>query len=285
MSIKFFGQFLLERKALTSEQLLDAISYQETHNLKFGQYAMKKGYLKPGDVDRLNEEQKRSDNLIGELAVKLGMLEPSHVEEILTMQKNDHVQIGQVIVTKGFLTEEQLQVELEAFKADQSVYATGNIVVPEGIKSSELVGDIVDITVKMLQRVAGVEAKVDDGNIVDQDPEQAFSAVSITFSGGMNCDYILMSDEDGAKAMTAAVIGQDASDEAPEVLVDGIKEFANVVCGNILARMAQKGKSVEISIPHVMQYNDGYGVINGRKAVIYKIPTTGGMVSLLLVLY
>ena len=285
MSIKFFGQFLLERGVLNRDQLLEAISYQENHNLRFGQYAQRKGYLTEADVERLNEEQKTADMLIGELAVKLGMLETYQVEEILTMQKNDHVQIGRVLVMKGFLDDAGLQRELDAFKEDQRPYATDKIVVPPEIKNAELVADIVDITLKMMQRIAGIEAKADDGTLINSDPDEKYSAVSITFSGGLNCDFVIMADEDASRAMAASILGEDASAEDREMIVDGVKEFANVVCGNILARMAQRGKSVEITIPHIMEYKGGYGLTGDGNTLVYQVPTTAGNSSLVLVVY
>lgn len=285
MSIKFFGQFLLEREVITSEQLLEAVSYQESKNLKFGQYAEKKGFLSNADVERLHEEQKTADMRIGELAVKLGMLETSQVEEVLTMQKNDHVQIGKCLVTKGFVDEAALQRELAAFREDQRHYARHEVAVPEGLKSAGLVSDIVDISVKMIVRMAGMEAKSDGGTIIDKEPAEAYSAVAITFSGGMNCNYVLMADEGASRSLAASIIGSDAADEDRDMVVDGVREFANVICGNILARFAQKGKSVEISIPHTLEYKDGYAILNGGSTVLYDIPTTGGNVWLALVLY
>ena len=285
MSIKFFGQFLLERGVLTSGQLLEAVSYQESRNLKFGQYAEKKGFLSAADVDRLQQEQKTADMRIGELAVKLGMIEAGQVDEILTMQKNDHVQIGQCLVSKGFIDEAALERELDAFKADQSPYVRDEIAVPEGTKNSAMVSDIVDISLKMLVRVAGLDAKSDGGIVLDKEPAEVYSCVAITLSGGMNCNYVFMADEDVSRALATSIIGSDASREDREMVVDGVREFANIICGNILARLAQRGKSVEISIPHTLEYKGGYGIVNGGSTVLYEIPTSAGTVWLALVLY
>jgi len=285
MSVKFFGQFLLERAVLTNEQLLEAISYQENRNLRFGQYAQSKGFLQAPDVEKLNEEQKTTDLKIGEVAVKLGMLNTLQVDELLTMQSNDHVQIGQVLIMKGFIDEETLEGELKAFREDQKPYAADKVVVPEGIKNANMVAALVDLTLKMLQRVAKVEAKSDDGTMVGKKLEQAYAAVSITMSGGLNCDYIIMGDEGISRAMAAAILGEDASGEEKEMVLDGVKEFCNVVCGNILGKMAQKGKNVEISVPHILDYKDGYGLEGSGSAVAYQMPTTAGLATLVLVIY
>lgn len=285
MSVKFFGQFLLERVALTSEQLLEAVSYQENRNRRFGKYAESKGFLEAHEVERLNEEQKNTDLMIGELAVKLGMLTSIQVNEILTMQRNDHVQLGQILVMKGFIDEATLEAELEAFREDQSPYDDDRVLVPEGIRGAEMVSAMVDLTLKMLQRVAGVVVKADEGKVLARKLDEAYCAVSITLSGGLNCDYVLVCDEGVARAIAAAVIGEDASAEEKEMVVDGVKEFANMVCGNILGKMAQRGKSVEISVPHILDYSNGYGLSGSATTVAYRMPTTIGEASLVLVLY
>ena len=138
---------------------------------------------------------------------------------------------------------------------------------------------------KMMIRVAGLEAKNDDGTILDKEPAEAYSAVAITLSGGMNCNYVFMADEAASRALATSIIGSDATDEDRDMVMDGVREFADVICGNILARFAQRGKSVEISIPHTLEYKGGYGVVNGSSTVLYEISTTAGTAWLALVLY
>ena len=283
MSIKFFGQFLLERNVIDAKSLLEAIRFQESRNMKFGEYAISKGFLEKVQVKRLHEEQKRNDMLIGQLAVKLEMVTEEQVDEILTMQKNDHVCIGEAIVVKNFVSQEIIDRELDAFREEQSVYSMGETGVPDGLKQPEFVRIMGDITLKMLRRIVELEAKMDDGVLMEIEPEENFAAVSVTFSGGLNYDYIIMADEEMARAITGAVIGGDASAESDDLVSDGVREFANIVCGNLLARMAQMGKNVEISIPHSVIFDGGYQFVANRAAVKYTIATTSGIFVLLVV--
>ena len=283
MSIKFFGQFLLERNVINAKDLLEVIRFQASRNMKFGEYAISKGYLEKVQVKRLHEEQKRNDMLIGQLAVKLEMLSEEQVDEILTMQKNDHLCIGEAIVVKGFVTQEAIDRELAAFKEDQSVYAMGETGVPDGFKQPEYVRIMGDITLKMLRRIAQFEAKMDDGVFMEVEPGESFVAVSVIFSGGLNFDYILLADEEMSRAVAGAIIGGDAANEDEDLVIDGVREFGNIVCGNLLARMAQMGKNVEISIPHTVKYDGGYQFVTNSSAVKYTIATTSGLLALLIV--
>jgi len=283
MSIKFFGQFLLERNLIDAKSLLEAIRFQESRNMKFGAYAISKGFLEKVQVKRLHEEQKRNDMMIGQLAIKLEMISEEQVDEILTMQKNDHVCIGEAIVVKGFVSQEVIDRELDAFREEQSVYSMGETGVPDGLKQPEYVRIMGDITLKMLRRIVQLEAKMDDGVLMEIEPEENFVAVSVTFSGGLNYDYIILAEEEMAREVAGAVIGGDASGEGEELIFDGVREFANIVCGNLLARMAQMGKNVEISIPHSVKYDGGYQFVSNRAAAKYSIATTSGIFSLLIV--
>jgi CheY-specific phosphatase CheX len=283
MSIKFFGQFLLERNVLSAKDLLESIRLQESKNLRFGDYAVSKSYLLTDQVKRINEEQKRNDMMIGELAVKLDMLSEEQVDEILTMQKNDHVCIGEAIVAKGFLTSEVLERELGLFKEEQSAYATGEVGAPDGLKNPEFIKIMAEITLKMLRRIVQVEAKMDDGILMEIEPGEKFAVVSITFSGGLNFDFILLADIEMTRAIAGAIIGGDASKEHEDIVIDGVREYANIVCGNLMAKMAQMGKNVEISIPHTVKFEDGYDFVSGRTAAKYTIASTSGILELLLV--
>ena len=283
MSVKFFGQFLMERNVLGAKELLEALRYQESRNQKFGDYAVARGYLTKEQVARITEEQKRQDMRFGELAVELDMLTEEQVDEVLTLQKNDHLLIGEAIVGKGLLAQDVIDREIKAFRSDQAVYDTDDVPVPAGMKKPEMIKPIVDITMKMIRRIIQVEAKSDDGILMEREPEEIFSTVSLTFSGGMNCDFIMMADIEMARALAGAIIGGDASKEHEDVVIDGVREFANVICGNILAKFAKLGKQVEISIPHSIAYDGGYNLVMGRAAVKYTIATTAGMLSLLIV--
>lgn len=289
MSIKFFGQYLLEKKAITTEQLLDALTFQESRNLKFGDYAVSKGYLKPEELDRLNEEQKRTDMFIGELAVKDKLLTSTQVDEILMMQKNDHIQLGQVLVLKKFIDEKRLGVELKAFKEEQAVYAVDKVKVPDGVKHPDFMSEVLDLSVKLTRRVTHLEVKMGEGRILKSEPARSFAAISITFSGAVNFDYVVIADEAVSRMLAGSVIGDDVSNDPEDIIIDGLKEYANIVCGNIIASFAKRGKSVEISIPHVLAHAgaSGYGLTKqkGTIPVGFPIATTGGNIEVVYVEY
>jgi CheY-specific phosphatase CheX len=284
MSIKFFGQFLLEKNVITPEQLLEAVKYQEAHNLRFGDYAQTKGYITKEDIVTILREQKRIDMQFGEIAVKLNILTPAQVEEILTLQRNDHVLIGQALVRKGFLTEETLDRELVLFKKEQSQYAPGEVVVPPGLDNPDIVRDVVDLTQKMLRRLSNLTVKAEHGSVGNDEPRRNDVTIVVRFSGSLAYDYVFSASRAVSELITSGVIGEDSSGESQEVIVDGVKEFCNIVCGNIIAKMAQKGKTVSISAPEeVVVSGGGYHIVKGRKAISFTLSSASGDMTLILV--
>jgi CheY-specific phosphatase CheX len=277
VGIKFFGQYLLEKGMITAEQLLEASSYQESKNLRFGEYARSRGYLTDRDIRRIQEEQRHTDMLFGELAVRLGILTPEAAEEILTRQKNDHLYIGEALVEKNFISREALDVELSLFREDQKDYAPGVISVPSGVRDPQAVRDAVDLTKKMFLRVARLEVKVGDGFMSMDEPGKNFASVSVRISGKGGMEYALSTSREVSAAIYAGLLGEaGASESDEELVVDSVKEFCNITCGNILARMAQRGHSAELHPPR----EDFH--LGGRTAVRYPLYSTSGDISLII---
>lgn len=284
MGVKFFGQYLLEKKTITPQQLIEAVEYQESKNLKFGEYALSKGYLKRTDIIRIQNEQKRVDMQFGEVAVKLNILTPTQVLEILTMQKNDHVYIGDALVIKGFITKGVLERELALFKEDQSKYAAGEIHVPEGVSNPDIVKDVVNLTQKMLQRIAYLNIKVGEGFISTNEPEENYILVSVALHGTLNYIYGFSSSQEVARLIASSIIGEEVKDDTKDIISDGVKEFCNITCGNIIAKLSQRGKNVDISPPtEIVFENDGYHLVEGKKAVHYRLASPVGGSYLILV--
>ena len=86
--------------------------------------------------------------------------------------------------------------------------------------------------------------------------------------------------------IASGVLGEDASGEPAEIICDGVKEFCNIVCGNVTGKLAQRGKAVDISPPAEVDYlADGYNVLKGKQGLFYPLASTLGEILLILVEY
>lgn len=283
MSVKFFGQFLIEKNIITPEQLIDAVDFQETVNQKFGDYAVSKGYLTKDDVLKVQAAQNKTDKMFGDIAIIMGLLTQKQVDEILVRQKNDHVYIGAALVKKGFIAPANLVKHLDDFKQDQAGYEVGEIFIPEGTDSPDMIQDMVAITKKLLYRVSRINAKIGKGSVSTEEPERNFAVISVSLVGPASYDYILSCSLEASEVIASSILGMNVINEPGEIIADAVKEFANIVCGNIISKFAQKGKSVEISPPLEVPYSkDGYKLVNNRKAIYYPFISTAGDIELIL---
>jgi len=284
MGVKFFGQFLLEKNIITPSQLIEAVEFQEKKNLKFGEYAISKGYITEKDVEKFQQEQKHVDMLFGELAVKLNILTPDQVKEILAMQKNDHILIGEVLLKKGFITQDVLEKELALFKKDQSKYTAKDIRTPSDIINPEIVKDIVNLSQKMLERVADLHTKIGDGFVSTDEPKENFLLISISLYGNLIYEYALSTPQEISNLIASAMIGKNVNNDPKEVISEGVKEFCNVACGNIIAKLSQRGNNVDIKPPEEVVFSaDGYNLVRGRPAIYYPIISPKGVSTLILI--
>lgn len=243
MGIKFFGNFLVEREVITRKQLIEALEEQKRVNLKFGEHAVRLGFLKEEDIPRIRDVQKREDLKFGEAAIKLGLLTSEQVERIFRIQKSSHKLLGEILVEKGFITRDVLERELRVFDADQRTYMTETIYLPEGIKYREEVGIIIDLSKKFLLRVAGVNTKFGDFDFTEC-PELQIAA-EVTFSGDAAMNFIFNSP----RSVAQKLVWEYGLEETDENLKDVVKELTNMICGNTSAKLERLGKKADISHP------------------------------------
>ncbi|MCK5512409.1 MAG: chemotaxis protein CheX, partial [Thermodesulfovibrionia bacterium] len=242
MAVKFFGQYLLEKNIIKPHELIEAVKYQDSKNRSIGEYAVSMGYLTEKDVEKICNEQKRVDMRFGDLAVKLGLLTPAQVKEILTMQINERILIGEAMVEKGFLTRDVLDRELDLFQKDQSMYKTGLILTPAGVNNPKVIKEMVELTQKMLQRLTRLTIKVGNGYISTEEPYKSFLLVSVSLRGSAEYEYIFSSSQEIAHLIASSFIGENVQNEQKEVIIDSVKEFCNITCGNIIAKLSQRGE-------------------------------------------
>src|SRR3972149_421897 len=105
MNSRFFGQYLLEKGRITSEQLVAALEQQKTVQAAIGILALESGLLTAEQIKQILTEQRKTGLRFGEQAVVMGSLTQTQVDELLQEQEVSHrVRLGEVLVSKGYLT-------------------------------------------------------------------------------------------------------------------------------------------------------------------------------------
>ncbi len=251
MAVKFFGQFLVEKGAVSRVDLLKAIDLQDKTNLKFGEMVVEMGLMTTLQIAKVHHAQRGEDLQFGDMAVKLGFLTAEQVQQVLTRQRNNHLYIGEALIKVGALSNARLDSYLSEFKQDQSAYISEKIEIPAGVQHQPIWEMVADLTYKMLSRVANLYFRAGPCTLIDQLPSRPIIA-EMGFSGEVSARYLLSATENSRKLMAKAILDETSVDnESVEVLDDSVMEFVNIVCGNIVAKAAQTGHSIDISPPEM----------------------------------
>ncbi len=272
MAVKFFGQFLIEKGIVSREVLLKAVELQEAVNLKFGEMALAMEFVSAADVERIHDAQRSEDLMFGDMAVKLGIMTPDQIKQVLTRQKNSHLYIGEALVQVGALNSEELQGYLEEFKADQAPYATAKVFIPDGVPHSDIWEMSADLSGKMVARIVNLPCRLGECRRTER-LEANDVVAAMDFCGDINAHYLLSVSAAVQKKIALAILKEENVDnEPPEVLDDAVMELVNIICGNIVAKAAQRGKCTEIKPPLVFHpASGGIAVPTGGQGIVFPI--------------
>lgn len=121
MYAQFFGSYLLNKKAVTPEQLTTAISRMSDTHIKLGTLAMHKGYMTASEVDEVCFLQTREDKRFGEIALERNYLFEDQLDDLLKSQNPDFLLLGQCLVDMGALTNKQLESLMIDYQEDNQI--------------------------------------------------------------------------------------------------------------------------------------------------------------------
>jgi hypothetical protein len=124
MSAKFFGQYLLEKGRISSQQLVDGLEYQKSISSPMGALALEHGLLTADQVKMILGRQLKNEKRFGELAVSLGLLAHAQVDELLQAQSSHKLLLGEALMVKGYISVETLERELREYKREEDKLST-----------------------------------------------------------------------------------------------------------------------------------------------------------------
>jgi len=77
----------------------------------------------------------------------------------------------------------------------------------------------------------------------------------------------------------AILKSHDVSHEHEDILNDAVMELANIICGNIAAKAAQMGKSVEIAPPMILDGKKGITVAPRGQGLLLPLYIANGIIE------
>lgn len=145
MFTQFFGNYLLNEKLVTPEQLVDALQDKKNTRMKLGVLAINAGYMTASQVERVHEMQKKMDKRFGDTAVELGYVTDEQVGELLHAQPVGYLLLGQALVDKGYMDNAAFESAINAYKEKYSL-TDDDIASNEQGKAETLVTSLCDFS-------------------------------------------------------------------------------------------------------------------------------------------
>lgn len=101
MYLQFFGNYLLNEKLITPDDLIEALQELKYLQTKIGELAIRYGYLSSEQVEQIHLMQTHKDKRFGEIAVEEGMLTEQQMSELLTKQKKGYEILCKILCDNG----------------------------------------------------------------------------------------------------------------------------------------------------------------------------------------
>ena len=250
MTVKFFGQFLLERGKILKEELLDALGFQKTVNVKLGTIALDAGYLTADQIMKIHQEQQRTDKLFGEIAIEMNFLSPEQLEELLIIQKNERISLGDALLEKGYLSLHRLEEELREYKKSQEGMVEAAYSLLKQATSHQIPEIFLDLTIKLLRRLADLDVKVIDSHDEPERVAPHIWNVCQQFKGD-SCGIYILSLTDRPLLKIASGIAEETLTQIDNFTKDGVQEFVNMLVGNSAAKLSQDGIKINLQPPEI----------------------------------
>jgi hypothetical protein len=114
-----FGQFLYYTGCISWRMLIEAISWQRMMRPCIGQMAMQSGILTQRDVVQVLT-QRRMNERFGECAVRIGYMTPIQQITLVSRQHSQQRRIGEFFVSRNVLSGEQLASLIERHRLHNS---------------------------------------------------------------------------------------------------------------------------------------------------------------------
>ncbi|MBJ21450.1 MAG: hypothetical protein GY910_21540 [bacterium] len=278
MSVKLFGQFLIDQGEVDASHVREALLLMEGENASLAELAICRGFMTRSQALSVSAEQRNRDLDFAELAVELGFLTPDQLVEVRRGRRSRRLRIGEALVRRGAIQRDRLGTLLDAYKADQAQYEFAELAevdLPDDLASHPVTHDLLELLPRLLMRVARLRAKLGEIREFDSAPDFAEVGVSVSLEGVCGLEVALVSDLDFAEALAIAVCGTSLGDLDLEMIADGVGEFLTVLGGHAASATTRRGHRVELGPPdYEAELCDGWSVDlavgTGRAALVLR---------------
>jgi len=257
MFSQYFGQYLLNEKYLTAEQLKISLDYKKSVRLKLGVLAINAGYMNAKQAMQVHEMQAKIDKRFGELAIEASYLKEEQVEELLSSQKFGHLLLAQAIIDKEYMSLEKFEAAIVEYKnkyniSDSQFEALQRDDVDEiiniyvDLKEDKYASEIKNyIGLFMRNIIRFIDSEVYTNNITKVVEYKTKWVVSQRIKNSINLLTYINAEEEVFVKFASRYAGEELASN-DEMAKDSVGEFLNLNNGLYLVGMSNMGIELDM---------------------------------------
>jgi CheY-specific phosphatase CheX len=199
------------------------------------------------------QAQHQKDLRFGEMAVNMGFLSSEQLTQVLNEQRRNYLYVGDALVKLGALTQGQRDSALERFNQEQKTQIVDEIIMPDGIPHQSIWEIVIDMSCKMLTRVASLPFHLGPGSLVEHCLQRPVT-VATELTGVINARLLITLSEKSQDLLAHGILNDRAEESFPcELLDETLLQFVDLVFGNAVNKANLLGHQIEIGPPSLQR--------------------------------
>ena len=254
MSTRFFGQYLLEKGRITSQQLLDALECQNDITAPIGAMALEKGLLTAAQFRQVLDHQRKKNQSFRDVVCEMGLLKPAQIDAMLQDGDMPHrLMLGEALALKGYITLETLDKELKEYQKESERVSAEIAQAFSNLAHKTIVKTFTDLILTMFTQF-GKQNIIIERCETGKEKVRLFRWVISQKIAGENVQFNCVLSVPPKLLLQMASTMLDETISAPdEIALDATKEFLNIANGTACAKLSEDGVSLKLQPPEVYE--------------------------------
>lgn len=254
MFSKYFGNFLLNKGIISSEQLKEIFKAEKNSHVKLGLLALNKDFMTVEQIEEVNVAQMSTDKRFGEIAIEKGYLTVDKLEQLLTGQKSSYLLLSQILLDKNILTLEQISRFLFHYKNENGLsneelqeLTNDNVemIVSNSLKvNDQSIKEYIILLVKNIERHLKEKAYVEQ--LTDWTSEYPLIVEQEVKGDYQLNTYLMFNELDFLKV--ASIFAEEELTEVDELSKSSVLEYLNLHNGIFIVNEVEKGFELDLQV-------------------------------------
>jgi len=255
-----FGQYIIGKRNLSKEQIIDAVRFQRAIGKKFSQLAVSRKYINEMDAEKITKKMRVVDKKFGEIAQSEGLMTERQIQEVMDIQLIEHISLEAALLDLGLINETEMLEELRYFREEQQELILKSVKIPEQVEldapvENSIVTVMGDVFSRLIMNMANIYIKLDEVKVETMYTINPYYCVVIKVSGTIKGKFLLKMTRAIAHVLVSSMMGLPVNEMDDVLIADTVGEFLNIVMGHIHTRLRQDGKYFTISPPLVYHHS------------------------------